>query len=92
VYTWASADPHSQSSVPPAGRATGLRPQPRMPISPRPGSSPTPGDRAAVAVGDCHLVRVERVVFARQPAPLIPAVFHQLRVVVRTYGVGEALV
>ena len=43
----------------------------------------------AVAVGDCHLVRVERVVFARKPAPLISAVFYQLRVIVRTCGVGN---
>ena len=35
------SDPHGQLSVPPAGRAPGLRPQPPMPLSPRPTSSPT---------------------------------------------------
>src|SRR5947207_1306866 len=60
-------------------RAWAATPAP-MPLSPR---------LTAVAVRDCHLIGVERVVFARQPAPLITAVFYQLRVVVRTCGVGN---
>src|SRR6266550_5961555 len=77
------SDPHAQLSGPPVGRALGCY-SASMPLSPRPTSSPTAQRSSRRRCRDCHLVRVERVVFVRQPAPLISEVFQQMRVGVRT--------